>query len=113
MGNPVFLLNEGTPSMSKIHVVGETRTPKEEVEKAVNDHLQAKLAQIQRDISDLERTDSRLTTRYHMNWAEFKPKFERGGMNEEADLDFIEWESATELLRLLRRERDMLKDALE
>jgi ribosome-associated translation inhibitor RaiA len=99
--------------LSKIHVVGETRAPKVEVEKAVNDHLQAKLAQIERNIADLQDADSKLTHRHRMGWEEFKARLQEGKLDEKADLDFIEWESTVELLRQLRRERDMLKDALE
>jgi hypothetical protein len=99
--------------MSKIRVVGETRTPKHEVEEAVNDHLYAKLAEIEKNISELESTEARLTTTYHTNWEDFKTKFEKGQLSEDADIDFVEWESTIELLRQLRRERDMLKDALE
>lgn len=99
--------------MSKIRVLGETRGPKHEVEKVVHDHLYAKLAEIERNISELESTDAQLTARYHMKWEDFKTRFEKGKFGEDADVDFIEWESAVELLKQLRRERDMLKDALE
>jgi ABC-type thiamine transport system substrate-binding protein len=99
--------------MSKIRVLGETRGPKHEVEKVVHDHLYAKLAEIERNISELESTDAQLTARYRMKWGDFKTRFEKHKFGEDADVDFIEWESAVELLKQLRRERDMLKDALE
>ena len=79
----------------------------------MHDHLYAKLAEIERNISELESTDAQLTARYHMKWEDFKTGFEKGKFSEDADVDFIEWESVVELLKQLRRERDMLKDALE
>jgi hypothetical protein len=64
--------------MSKIHVLGETRGPKHEVERVVHDHLYAKLAEIERNVSELESTGAQFTARYRMKWEDFKTRFEKG-----------------------------------
>lgn len=99
--------------MSKIRVVGETRRPKQDVEKAINDHLHAKLSLIERLISDLEKADLQLSAKYQLDSESFNTRFREKEFGEAADIDYVDRESTIELLRQLRQERDMLKDALE
>ena len=60
----------------------------------------------------MEKTIDDLERRYGVGWEAFRERFGRGELGEEADLDYVEWHAAVELLGELCKERDMLTEVL-
>lgn len=98
--------------MAKFQVVGETRYPKEELTAVIRGHLEGRLSEIEQQISSWEETVDSLEEKYGVCWEDFKDRFERGGWKENADLDYVEWQAAVELLEEFRKERDMLREVV-
>lgn len=98
--------------MAKFQVIGETRYSKEELTTVIVEHLRSRLSEVKQQISDLEKTIDDLERRYGVGWEAFRERFGRGELGEEADLDYVEWHAAVELLGELCKERDMLTEVL-
>jgi phage-related minor tail protein len=93
-------------------VIGETRYSKQELTAVIVEQLRSRLSEIEQQISDLEKTVDGLERKYGVGWEVFRERFGSGELGEEADLDYVEWHAAVELLEQLRRERDMLVEVL-
>lgn len=98
--------------MAKFQVTGETKYSKEELTTIIVGHLRSRLSDIKQQILDLEKTIDGLERKYGVGWEAFRERFGRGELDEEADLDYVEWHAAAELLKELCRERDMLTEVL-
>lgn len=98
--------------MAKFQVVGETKYSKEELTAVIVEYLRGRLVDIERQISDLESVVDFLQRKYGVAWEVFSEKFRKGELSEDADLDYVEWHAAVELLSELRKERDMLTEVL-
>lgn len=98
--------------MAKFQVVGETKYSKEELTAVIVEYLRDRLVDIERRISELEGIVDFLQRRYGVAWEVFSEKFRKGELSEDADLDYVEWHAAVELLSELRKERDMLTEVL-
>ena len=93
-------------------MIGETRYSKQELTAVIVEQLRSRLSEIEQQISDLEKTVDGLERKYGVGWEVFRERFGSGELGEEADLDYVEWHAAVELLEQLRRERDMLVEVL-
>ena len=98
--------------MAKLQVIGETKYPKEELTSVIETHLRSNLHEIQRQITELEETANRLERKYAAGWEDFQEKFMKKELGEDADLDYVEWQATTELLKELSKERDLLTEVL-
>lgn len=98
--------------MAKFQVVGETKYSKEELTAIITEYLKVRLAEIEQRIAELEKTVDVLQRKYGVTWEVFSEKLRKGELGEDADLDYVEWHAAVELLRELRKERDMLTEVL-
>lgn len=98
--------------MAKFQVIGETRYSKEELTTVIVRHLRSRLSEIKQQILDLEKTINGLERKYGVGWEAFRERFRRKELGEEADLDYVDWHAAGELLVELRKERDMLAEVL-
>lgn len=98
--------------MAKFQVVGETKYSKEELTAVIVEYLRGRLVEIKKQISELEKTVDFLQRKYGAAWDVFSEKFRKGELGEDADLEYVEWHAALELLSELRRERDMLTEVL-
>ena len=98
--------------MAKFQVVGDTKYSKEELATVIMGHLRSRLSEIELQILDLRKTIEGLEKKYGVSWEAFREKFVRSELGEDADLDYVEWHAAVELLRELSRESDMLAEVL-
>ena len=98
--------------MAKLRVVGETKYPKKELTRIVVENLKSRLSVLERQITELEGEAHKMERKYGMKWEVFRQKFATENLGEEADLDYVEWHAATELLRELYKERDFLTEVL-
>jgi len=98
--------------LAKLQVVGETKYSKEELTTVIVEHLRGRLSEIEQQILELEKTVDILQRKHGVVWEAFSERFGKGELGEDADLDYVEWHAAVELLRELRKERDMLTEVL-
>ncbi len=98
--------------MARLQVTGETKYSKKELTIVIVEHLRSRLSEVKQQISDLEKTIDDLERKYGVGWEAFKERFKRGVLSDEADLDYVEWHAAVELLGELCKERDMLAEVL-
>ena len=98
--------------MAKFQVVGETKYSKEELTTVIVEHLKGRLSEIEQQVQELEKTVDILQRKYGVVWDVFGERFRKGELGEDADLDYVEWHAAVELLGELRKERDMLTEVL-
>lgn len=98
--------------MAKLRVVGETKHPKKELTRIVLENLKSRLSNVERQITELEEDANKLEEKHGMSWEAFRQKFSKEKLGEEADLDYIEWHAAAELLNELHKERDPLTEVL-
>jgi len=99
--------------LAKFQVVGETKYSKEELTTVIVQRLKGRLSEIKRQMQELENTVDVLQRKYGVMWEVFSEKFRKGELGEDADLDYVEWHAAVELLGELRREKDMLTEVLD
>jgi len=93
-------------------VVGETKYSKEELTTVIVEHLKGRLSEIEQQMQELEKTVDILQRKYGVVWDGFSGRSRKGELGEDADLDYVEWHAAVELLGELRKERDMLTEVL-
>jgi len=98
--------------LAKFQVVGETKYSKEELTTVIVEHLKGRLSEIEQQMQELEKTVDILQRKYGVVWDVFSERFRKGELGEDADLDYVEWHAAVELLGELRKERDMLTEVL-
>ena len=97
--------------MAKIVVTGVKN--REKAEKLVITILKERLKEVRNSISQLLNKLKKLEEKYGMTWKEFKVRFEKGDLPDDADRDYVEWEAVVTLLKELKEEEQLLCEILE
>lgn len=96
--------------MSKIQIIGNTKFPKQKIEKQVVNLVNNRLVIIKEEIQSALDELSFFEKKYDMNSKDFLNKFSKGELGDDEEL--LIWKASIKILEKLNSEQELLQETM-